>query len=94
MSTPAFPQTPSEPGAPSPGEPVAPTPTEPTAPTPAEPTIPLPPETAPAPSSGGDAGGAFAQDEDTSDVGSAEMDADNAVEQDVIDAVDPGGSPD
>ncbi|KQR21094.1 hypothetical protein [Microbacterium sp. Leaf151] len=90
MSTPAFPQTPSEPGAPSPGEPVAPTPTEPTAPTPAEPTIPLPPETAPSPSSGG----AFAQDDDTSGIGSAEMDADNAVEQDMIDAVDPGGSPD
>jgi 2-oxoglutarate dehydrogenase E1 component len=71
-----------------------PTPTEPTAPTPAEPTIPLPPETAPAPSSGGDAAGAFAQVDDTSGIGSAEMDADNAVEQDVIDSVDPGGRPD
>ncbi len=94
MSTPAIPPTPSEPGAPSPGEPIAPTPTEPTAPTPAEPTIPLTPETAPEPSAQGDGAGAFAHDADTSGVGSAEMDADNAVEQDVIDAVDPGGSPD
>ncbi|MBB3156656.1 hypothetical protein FHS07_000340 [Microbacterium proteolyticum] len=94
MSTPAFPQTPSEPGAPSPGEPVAPTPSEPTAPTPAEPTIPLPPETAPAPSSSDDAADASPQEDDTSAVGSAEMHADNAVEQDVIDSVDPGGSPD
>ncbi|PTT21789.1 hypothetical protein DBR36_03260 [Microbacterium sp. HMWF026] len=78
----------------SPAEPTAPTPSEPTAPTPAEPTIPLTPETQPGPASGGDGGaGAFAREQGDA-VGSAEMDADNAVEQDVIDAVDPGGSPD
>lgn len=92
MSTPSFPQTPSDPGTPAPGEPPVPYPTEPTAPTPAEPTVPLPPETEPAPASS-DAVGAFAHDDDAA-VGSAEMDADNPVEQDTIDAVDPGGSPD
>lgn len=98
MSTPTpFPQTPSDPGAPAPTEPSTPTPAEPTAPTPAEPTIPLPPETAPGPAGAeaahDDTAGAFARD-DAASVGSAEMDADNAAEQDVIDAVDPGGSPD
>ncbi len=38
-----------------------------------------------------DTEGAFAEDEA---VGTAEMDADNPVEEDMIDAVDPGGSPD
>ncbi|WP_206551844.1 hypothetical protein, partial [Microbacterium testaceum] len=37
--------------------------------------------------------GAFAEDEAEA-VGTAEMDADNPVEEDMIEAVDPGGSPD
>lgn len=37
--------------------------------------------------------GAFAEDE-AGAVGTAEMDADNPVEEDMIEAVDPGGSPD
>ncbi|MFJ4037780.1 hypothetical protein ACIPVB_06810 [Microbacterium sp. NPDC090007] len=63
-----------------PAEPSAPTPSEPTAPTPAEPTVPLTPETQSGPASTHDDGaGAFARDEGDA-VGSAEMDADNAVE--------------
>jgi hypothetical protein len=42
---------------------------------------------------GDDTEGAFAEDEAEA-VGTAEMDADNPVEEDMIDAVDPGGSPD
>lgn len=98
MSTPApSPQTPSEPAFPA-------APDEPLAPTPTEPTVPLPPETAPAPAgvgvedsasggSGDDSAGAFAGD-DGEAIGTAEMDADNAVEQDMIDAIDPAGRPD
>lgn len=98
MSTPTpLPQAPSDPGTPSiPDEPLAPTPSEPTAPTPAEPTVPLTPETAPAPAGhddGDDSAGAFA-DDDGAAIGTAEMDADNAVEQDMIDAIDPAGRPD
>ncbi|MDU0365927.1 hypothetical protein AB0O16_11460 [Microbacterium sp. NPDC089180] len=92
MSTPTFPQTPSEPS--------APTPAEPTTPAPSEPTVPLPPETQPAPAGGvgdeakgSDAAGAFAEDDDEA-IGSAETVADNAVEEAVVDAVDPGGRPD
>lgn len=95
MSTPTpFPDTPTEPTTPSAPEPLAPNP--------AEPTVPLTPETAPGPAStdtptavasDGGSSGAFA-DDDGEAVGSAEMDADNPVEEDVIDAVDPGGRPD
>lgn len=72
-------------GLPAPAETPPTTPAEPTAPTPAEPTVPLPPEPAPDPS-GAEAGGAT--------TGSAEPEADNAVEEDLLDAVDPGGQPD
>ncbi|BAJ73421.1 hypothetical protein MTES_0457 [Microbacterium testaceum StLB037] len=40
-----------------------------------------------------DTAGAFAEDEADA-VGTAEMHADNPVEEDMIEAVDPGGSPD
>lgn len=40
-----------------------------------------------------DTAGAFAEDEADA-VGTAQLDADNPVEEDMIDAVDPGGSPD
>ena len=88
-TTPNTPGAPGLPGAPDfpgvPAEPSAPNPAEPAVPVPTEPTVPLPPEPAPEPSgvTGGDAS-----------VGTAEPDADNAVEEDVIDAVDPGGQPD
>ena len=87
MSTPAFPQTPSEP--------TASTPAEPTTPAPSEPTVPLPPETQPAPAGEAvsDAAGAVAQEPDEA-IGSADTVADNEVEQAVVDAVDPGGRPD
>ncbi|MEV8241208.1 hypothetical protein AB0O90_13285 [Microbacterium testaceum] len=42
---------------------------------------------------GDETAGAFAEDEAEA-VGTAEMDADNPVEEDMIEAVDPGGSPD
>ncbi|MBM3714162.1 hypothetical protein ACFWZW_11565 [Microbacterium enclense] len=86
-STPV-PTDPTAPGVPgAPAEPVAPNPVEPTAPNPVEPTVPLPPEPSPEPV------GAFA-DGDGDAVSSDELQADNAVEEDMIDAVDPGGRPD
>lgn len=94
MSTPTFPQTPSDPSRPTPSEPMAPNPAEPTAPTPAEPTIPLPPETAPAPASASDSSTGVLDRTEEDAAGSAELDADNAAEQDVVDAVAPGGEPD
>ena len=79
------PTAPDAPGvAPSPGENPAPTPAEPMAPTPDEPTVPLPPEPAPDPSG---------TSTETA-IGTAEPEADNALEADVVEAVDPGGQPD
>ncbi|MGC0367936.1 hypothetical protein [Microbacterium sp. SLBN-111] len=80
LDPPTAPDAPVTPDEPSPGIPA-----EPLAPTPDEPTVPLPPEPSPDPS------GADAVDGPT---GTAEPEADNAAEQDMVDAIDPGGRPD
>jgi hypothetical protein len=83
LDPPTAPGTPVTP--PVPGEPSPAAPDEPLAPSPDEPTVPLPPEPATDPSGAGEV------DHPT---GTAEPEADNAVEADIVDAVDPGGSPD
>ncbi|MBQ9916767.1 MAG: hypothetical protein IJO71_06140 [Microbacterium sp.] len=83
MDPPTAPGTPDLPTIP--GEPSPDFPAEPLAPTPDEPTVPLPPEPSPDPSGA---------DEVDGPTGTAELEADNDVEQDMVDAVDPGGRPD
>ncbi|MHA0111682.1 hypothetical protein ACXYUI_32015, partial [Klebsiella pneumoniae] len=74
LDPPATPDAPVTTDEPSPGIPV-----EPLAPTPEEPTVPLPPEPSP------DRSGA---DEVDAATGSAEPEADNAAEQDTVDAIE------
>ena len=83
LDPPTAPGTPGTPAVPSEPSPAAPA--HPLAPRPDEPTVPLPPEPATDPSRAG---------EGEQPSGTAEPEADNAVEADTVDAVDPGGSPD